>query len=53
MSERLGNTEAKNALLKKKTSRKKKPLPKLEKDFDIKRFKDKMFNELAAENSTM
>ncbi len=33
-------------LLKKKTSRRKKPIQRLEKDFDIKKFKDKLLNDL-------
>ncbi len=40
-------------LLKKKSSRRKKPIPKLEKDFDIKKFKDKIFSELSTENNLM
>lgn len=33
------------SLLKKKSSRKKKNLNKLEKDFDMKKFRDKIFND--------
>ena len=33
--------------LKKKTTRKKKPIQKFEKDFDIKKFKDRVYEQLA------
>lgn len=50
MSERKNQVED-ITQLKKKTSRKKKILHKLEKDFDINKFKDKVFSELANETT--
>jgi hypothetical protein len=49
MSDKKGHSEADMSLLRKKSTRKKKPIPHLEKNFDIKKFRDKIFNQLATE----
>jgi hypothetical protein len=51
MSEKKGIMDTLPQLLKKKSSRKKKTTQKWDKDIDMKRFKEKMLNEMA--NSTI
>ena len=55
MSDRKKSNEIENmSMLKKKSSRKKKSTaPKLEKDFDIKKFRDRVFNEITSSGEMM
>jgi hypothetical protein len=51
MSDKKATGDRDNSLLKKKSSRKKKGTTKLE-EFDIKKFKEKLFNELSNTDNT-
>ena len=48
MSEKKAYSESESNLLRKKSSRKKKPIPHLEKGFDIKKFRDKIFSQMTS-----
>lgn len=49
MSDKKGHIESDISLLRKKSARKKKAIPHLEKNFDMKKFRDKIFNQITTE----
>jgi hypothetical protein len=51
MSDKKGQSESDISLLRKKSARKKKAITHLEKNFDMKKFRDKIFNQIATEQT--
>jgi len=49
MSDKKGHIESDISLLRKKSFRKKKAITHLEKNFDMKKFRDKIFNQITTE----